>query len=83
MTVPLIAARSPLPTALEAGKTYHFCACGRSKKQPFCDGSHQGSGLSPKAFSVDESKTYYLCGCKHSSKLPFCDGTHARLEDAG
>lgn len=83
MSEPVIAGRAPMAIALERGKTYHFCACGRSRKQPFCDGSHQGTEFSPKAFTVDESKTYYLCMCKHTSNAPFCDGTHSRLDKLG
>ena len=82
MTKPVVAGRSPIPTTLEAGKTYYFCTCGRSSRQPFCDSSHRDTDFSPKAFSVDESKTYYLCACKQSSDLPFCDGTHAKLDAA-
>ena len=80
MTKPVVAGRAPIPTELEAGKTYYFCACGLSQDQPFCDSSHRDTDFSPKTFSVDESKTYYLCGCKQSSNQPFCDGTHAKLD---
>ena len=76
---PVIAQKAPFATAVEAGKTYHWCACGRSKNQPFCDGSHQGTGLEPVAFTAEKSETVYLCGCKHSANKPFCDGTHSKL----
>lgn len=64
---------------LEQGKEYYWCACGKSKNQPYCDGSHQGSEFSPLAFTAEESKTAYLCGCKHSKNAPYCDGTHTKL----
>ncbi len=76
---PIIAARQPSSVELEAGKTYYFCRCGRSKKQPFCDGSHQGADFTPHVFEVDESKNYYLCMCKHTANTPFCDGSHSKL----
>ena len=76
---PHIAQKSPYPTALEAGKTYFWCACGQSKNQPFCDGSHKVTAFTPTKFTAEVSKTAFLCGCKHSSNKPFCDGTHKTL----
>ena len=63
---------------MEPGE-YWWCACGRSKSQPFCDGSHKGTGLAPKRVEITEAKTVAWCGCKHSANAPFCDGTHSRL----
>lgn len=79
MTEPVIAQRSPFPVQVEAGKTYFWCRCGRSKNQPFCDGSHKGTGLSPIKYEATESKKVFFCGCKHSSHKPLCDGTHKTL----
>ena len=76
---PVVAAKNPYSVELEQGKTYYWCACGRSKNQPFCDGSHKGTGFEPRAFTAERSGTAWLCGCKHSSKAPFCDGTHKGL----
>jgi len=56
-----------------------WCACGRSKTQPFCDGSHKGTGLTPVQFKAEESKTVWLCGCKQTKGRPMCDGTHKSL----
>lgn len=78
MTEPLIAAKAPARLTLEAG-TYYWCACGRSKKQPFCDGSHQGTGLEPLAFEVTQQQEVVLCLCKHSKTPPYCDGSHKSL----
>ena len=75
----LIAQKAPYATAVEEGKTYYWCACGRSKNQPFCDGSHQGTGIEPVAFTAQKSETVYLCGCKRTANPPFCDGTHQKL----
>ena len=71
--------RSPYGVAVEAGKRYFWCACGRSKGQPFCDGSHKGTGLAPMKFAADADKTLYFCGCKASANAPLCDGSHSRL----
>ena len=79
MSEPQIAQRAPYAIAVEAGKTYYWCACGASSKQPFCDGSHKGSAYVPKPFTAEKDGEAYLCGCKHSSNAPFCDGSHAGL----
>ena len=76
---PKIAQKGPYVVNVEAGKEYHWCACGQSKNQPFCDGSHQGTEFKPIPFTAVETKKAYLCGCKHSKKPPFCDGSHAKL----
>lgn len=73
---PHIAQKAPYAVDLEAGKSYFWCACGQSKNQPFCDGSHKGTDFAPKKFEATESKKAFLCGCKHSATAPFCDGTH-------
>jgi CDGSH-type Zn-finger protein len=79
MTAPVIAQKAPFPTAVEAGKTYWWCACGQSKRQPFCDGSHKTTAFTPVEFKATESKTLYFCGCKNSNNKPLCDGTHNKL----
>ena len=79
MTTPEIAARSPFPVAVEAGKDYWWCACGKSQKQPFCDGSHKGGPFVPLKYMATATGTVYFCGCKQSGKSPLCDGTHNRL----
>ena len=73
------ASDTPYPIEVEATKTYFWCACGLSKAQPFCDGSHKGTGLAPMKYSVEKAGDYWLCDCKHSSKKPLCDGTHKTL----
>ncbi|KJF45474.1 CDGSH iron-sulfur domain-containing protein [Draconibacterium sediminis] len=78
MKKPVIAEKAPKALTLEPG-TYYWCACGRSKNQPFCDGSHQGTEFTPLPFDIDEKKEVWLCQCKHSKKKPFCDGTHRTL----
>jgi CDGSH-type Zn-finger protein len=79
MPEPTIAQKGPYPVELEAGKSYFWCACGKSASQPFCDGSHKGSGMSPVKFEAAETTTAYLCGCKHSANPVFCDGSHSKL----
>jgi len=76
MAEPKIYDRKPALVELETGRNYAWCACGRSSNQPWCDGSHKGSGIVPTVFQVDESKKYAMCNCKHSSTPQFCDGSH-------
>lgn len=78
---PIIAAKVPVRVELEAGKDYYWCRCGRSKTQPFCDGSHAGTGLSPLKFTAEKAETAALCQCKSTANPPFCDGSHTRLGD--
>jgi CDGSH-type Zn-finger protein len=79
MSDPVIAAKSPIGVELEPGE-YWWCSCGRSKTQPFCDGSHQGTDFQPLAFKVEKKDTYWLCACKHTANAPFCDGAHELLD---
>lgn len=79
MPDPKIAQKGPYPVQVEAGKSYYWCACGLSANQPFCDGSHKSTDLTPVKLEATETKTIYLCGCKHTANQPFCDGTHAKL----
>lgn len=77
--VPIIAQKAPYPVEVTEGKNYFWCACGKSQRQPFCDGSHKGSGLEPLKFTADETKKVFFCGCKQTSNPPFCDGSHSKL----
>ena len=78
---PAIAQKGPYKIELLEGYRYAWCACGLSKMQPFCDGSHTStkSGIKPLVWTQDKDKTAFLCGCKHSGKQPFCDSTHQKL----
>lgn len=78
MPEPVIAQKAPYAVELTPG-AYWWCACGRSKNQPFCDGSHQGTGFTPTEFTVTQARTVYLCGCKHTATAPFCNGAHKKL----
>ncbi|MDD5296778.1 MAG: CDGSH iron-sulfur domain-containing protein [Rhodocyclaceae bacterium] len=79
MTTPTIAQKSPYAVEVEEGKSYWWCACGRSQNQPFCDGSHQGTDISPVEYKADKTGTVHFCGCKHSGKGALCDGSHKKL----
>ncbi len=79
MAEPTMAQKAPCAVQLEAGKSYCWCACGKSAAQPFCDGSHAGSEFRPLKFEAAQSKTAHLCGCKHTGNPPYCDGSHAKL----
>ncbi|NPA35417.1 MAG: CDGSH iron-sulfur domain-containing protein [Chlorobi bacterium] len=78
MDKPLIAQKKPYVIEEEPG-TKFWCACGRSKNQPYCDGSHKGTGISPVKVEITEKKKVFWCGCKHSEKGAFCDGSHRHL----
>ncbi|MDH5187816.1 MAG: CDGSH iron-sulfur domain-containing protein [Rhodospirillaceae bacterium] len=76
MDKPQCAQKEPYEIEVEEGKTYYWCACGRSKKQPFCDGSHKGTEFKALAHKAEKSETVYFCGCKATKTPPFCDGSH-------
>jgi len=79
MTEPESPQKEPYAVDVTEGETYYWCACGKSNKQPFCDGSHKGSGFTPVAFTAAKSEKVYFCGCKKSANQPLCDGTHNSL----
>ncbi len=76
---PIIADNKPRKVKLNEGEEYYFCVCGRSKDQPFCDGSHAGTLFKPMAFTAEASEDAYLCACKHTQNAPFCDGSHKQF----
>lgn len=78
MSQPNICQRSPLVQKVEPG-TYWWCACGLSKTQPFCDGSHKGTEFGPKEVEITEAKQVAWCMCKHSQNGAHCDGSHKRV----
>ena len=74
-----VAQKSPIAVDVEAGKDYWWCACGQSKTQPLCDGSHKGSAFRPMQFAATATETKYFCACKQTKSQPFCDGSHKAL----
>jgi len=79
MSKPIVADNKPVKVTLSKGQEYHFCTCGRSKSQPFCDGSHVGTSFTPRVIVSDEDGEAYLCACKHTANTPFCDGSHKQF----
>ncbi len=79
MSKPIIADNKPIKVNLSKGQEYYFCTCGKSKGQPFCDGSHAGTSFTPKAFTPDNDEEAFLCACKHTANAPYCDGTHKKF----
>lgn len=75
----VIAAKQPIEVQLEAGKSYWWCSCGKSAKQPFCDGSHQGGAFTPLEYKAEKSGSAWLCACKQTTNAPLCDGKHKQL----
>lgn len=78
MEEPVVAQPFPYPKEMDKG-TYAWCACGKSANQPFCDGSHRGTGFRPVVTEILEKRTISWCGCKQSKNKPFCDGSHNQL----
>ena len=76
---PIIAQKAPFKTDVESGKTYFWCSCGKSAKQPFCDGSHKGTDHTPEKYVAEKDGAIFFCGCKHSGKGALCDGSHNKL----
>jgi CDGSH iron-sulfur domain-containing protein 3 len=76
---PKIAQTTPYAVEVEAGKSYFWCACGQSSRQPFCDGSHKDTGFTPVKFTAEAARKVFFCGCKASARAPLCDGSHNRL----
>jgi CDGSH-type Zn-finger protein len=80
MSEPEIAGTEPMEVELTVGRKYSFCTCGKSTKQPFCDGSHKGTAFTPHVFEAKEAKCW-LCMCKRTGDRPYCDGSHNKLKD--
>ena len=78
MPEPKVPSKVPAVLELEPG-TYWWCSCGRSSTQPYCDGSHHGTGFEPREFTIEEQRKVALCNCKHTCHAPHCDGAHKNL----
>ena len=76
MNKPIRAGDSAIALEVEEGKSYFWCSCGKSSKQPFCDGSHKGTGFKPVVYKSKFTKKMFFCACKQTKHQPFCDGSH-------
>ena len=85
MDKPVVANNCPAKVHLKENQTYFFCSCGRSETQPFCNGAHKGTTLSPLPFKAEEEGDAFLCQCKQSANMPYCDGSHktCSVDDIG
>ena len=79
MSDPVVAAKEPIAVEVVEGESYWWCACGRTKNQPYCDGSHEGTGFEPVEYVAPRSRRLMLCQCKRTSRPPICDGSHDAL----
>ncbi len=79
MSEPVVARKSPIEFEVKEGRSYWWCACGRSANQPFCDGSHKDTAFTPVAYEAKRSRSVFFCACKQSGNKPLCDGTHNTL----
>ena len=79
MATPEIPQKSPMPVDVEEGRKYFWCSCGKSNRQPFCDGSHEGTDFLPMSYTAEKTRTLYFCACKHTKGAPLCDGSHNAL----
>ena len=79
MSDSVVAQKGPYAVDVVAGKEYYWCACGRSSRQPLCEGSHRVTDITPLPYKADETKTVFFCGCKQTNRKPLCDGSHSRL----
>ncbi len=80
MTKPAIGGREPVQVEVKAGETYWWCACGQSKNQPFCVGSHEGTPFLPLEWTAERDRKVWFCTCKRTGRPPLCDGSHNTLE---
>ncbi len=76
----VVAGLKPVPVQMKPGDTKYWCACGRSKNQPFCDGSHRGTSFTSLPFSSKKDEEVWLCMCKQTKNPPYCDGSHNKLK---
>jgi len=78
---PISAGDAPIPVEVEQGKTYFWCSCGKSLKQPYCDGSHAGTDFTPMAWTAPDTRRVFMCACKKTAGQPLCDGSHNKSTD--
>ena len=76
MTIPQRAGDTPIGVNVLEGQSYYWCTCGKSAKQPFCDGSHKDTPFKPLRYKADQSKKVFFCTCKKTNDQPLCDGSH-------
>lgn len=75
----VVTQKAPYKVDVTAGQKYWWCTCGRSAKQPFCDGSHKGTDFTPLEHAAEKDGKLYFCGCRATDQSPLCDGSHNEL----
>lgn len=79
MSEPECPQKAPYAVEVEEGKNYFWCSCGKSSKQPFCDGSHKETEFTPVKYTAEKDGKVFFCGCKATGNNPLCDGSHKDL----
>lgn len=71
--------RAPIAVELVEGEMYYHCLCGKSAREPFCDGAHKGGPIGPTKFVAKATGPAKICACGLSGEMPYCDGSHNQI----
>ena len=62
---------TPIGVDVIEGKSYYWCSCGKSFKQPFCDGSNKGTEFNPFVFKAELTKKMFFALVNKLINNPF------------